>query len=82
MIAAPNVGYTALVLPLVISGIGASMAIPVVQNAVLGAVAPNEVGKASGANNMTQELVVEREVPARLVVRAVQDRVVDCSAFT
>ncbi|MGH4000352.1 MAG: hypothetical protein ACRDTJ_23155, partial [Pseudonocardiaceae bacterium] len=32
------------------------MAIPVVQNAVLGAVAPNEVGKASGANNMTQEL--------------------------
>ncbi|MGH3977448.1 MAG: DHA2 family efflux MFS transporter permease subunit [Pseudonocardiaceae bacterium] len=56
MIAAPDVGYPALVLPLVINGIGASMAIPVVQNAVLGAVAPDQVGKASGANNMTQEL--------------------------
>ncbi|MGH3903719.1 MAG: DHA2 family efflux MFS transporter permease subunit [Pseudonocardiaceae bacterium] len=56
VIAAPGVGYPELVVPLVVTGIGASMAIPVVQNAVLGAVAPNEMGKASGANNMTQEL--------------------------
>lgn len=34
------------------------MAIPVVQNAVLGAVASSAVGKASGANSMTQELGV------------------------
>ncbi|MGH4020136.1 MAG: MFS transporter [Pseudonocardiaceae bacterium] len=56
VIAAPDVGYGALVLPLVLNGIGVSMAIPVVQSAILGAVAPHEVGKASGANNMTQEL--------------------------
>ncbi|MGH3921659.1 MAG: hypothetical protein ACRDTT_02080, partial [Pseudonocardiaceae bacterium] len=53
VIAAPDVGYGALVLPLVLNGIGVSMAIPVVQSAILGAVAPHEVGKASGANNMT-----------------------------
>jgi len=56
VIATPGVSYLALVLPLVVTGIGASMAIPVVQNAVFGAVATNQVGKASGANNMTQEL--------------------------
>lgn len=55
-IAAPGVAYPSLVLPLVVTGIGASMAIPVVQNAVLGAVASSAVGKASGANSMTQEL--------------------------
>lgn len=55
-IADPALTYSALVAPLVITGIGASMAIPVVQNVVIGAVAPNEVGKASGANSTTQEL--------------------------
>jgi EmrB/QacA subfamily drug resistance transporter len=55
-VAAPEVDYSSLVLPMVVTGIGASMAIPVVQNAVLGAVAPSAVGKASGANSMTQEL--------------------------
>lgn len=55
-IAAPGVSYPSLVLPLAVTGIGASMAIPVVQNTVLGAVASSAVGKASGANSMTQEL--------------------------
>ncbi len=54
--AAPGIGYGSLVTPLVVAGIGTSMAIPVVQNAVLGAVAPSDIGKASGANSMTQEL--------------------------
>ena len=56
LIAAPGLAYSTLVVPLVVTGVGASMAIPVVQNAVLGAVAAHEVGKASGANTMTQEL--------------------------
>lgn len=56
LIAAPDLNYPSIVLPLVVTGIGASMAIPVVQNAVLGAVAPSAVGTASGANSMTQEL--------------------------
>ena len=56
VIAAPDLAYARLVVPLVVTGIGASMAIPVVQNVVLGAVAPAAIGKASGANAMTQEL--------------------------
>lgn len=56
MITAPDLAYSALVPPLIVAGIGASMAIPVVQNVVIGAVAPDAVGKASGANNATQEL--------------------------
>lgn len=56
LIASPDLAYSALVTPLVVTGIGASMAIPVVQNTVLGAVAPSALGKASGANSMTQEL--------------------------
>lgn len=56
LIAAPDTSYQALVPALIATGTGASMAIPVVQSAVLGAVAPHELGKASGANNMAQEL--------------------------
>jgi len=56
LIASLDLSYASLVLPLVVTGVGASMAIPVVQNAVIGAVVPDAVGKASGANSMTQEL--------------------------
>ncbi|MBP2368321.1 MFS transporter [Pseudonocardia parietis] len=56
LIASPDLGYATLVVPLIVGGVGASMAIPVVQNTVLGGVAPDALGKASGVNNTTQEL--------------------------
>jgi MFS family permease len=43
-----------LVLALLVAGIGISMALPTVPTAVLGSVAPDEMGKASGINNMMQ----------------------------
>jgi EmrB/QacA subfamily drug resistance transporter len=43
-----------LVLALVVAGIGISMALPTVPTAVLGSVAPDEMGKASGISNMMQ----------------------------
>ncbi|HEY4465684.1 MAG TPA: MFS transporter, partial [Streptosporangiaceae bacterium] len=46
-----NVG---LVLALLVAGIGISMALPTVPTAVLSAVAPAEMGKASGISNMMQ----------------------------
>jgi EmrB/QacA subfamily drug resistance transporter len=52
MIAAPGVAYPALVVPLVLAGVGVSMAMPAAQNAVLGSVAVAEMGKASGVFNM------------------------------
>jgi EmrB/QacA subfamily drug resistance transporter len=51
-IAAPDISYSALVMPLVLAGTGVSMAMPAVQNAILSSVAPTEIGKASGIFNM------------------------------
>jgi len=47
-------GYGRYVLPFVIAGVGISMAIPTVPTAVLGAVAPGDVGRASGVSNTMQ----------------------------
>ncbi|WP_426412073.1 DHA2 family efflux MFS transporter permease subunit [Bradyrhizobium ganzhouense] len=51
-IASPTIAYSALVAPLVLAGVGVSMAMPAAQNAVLGSVAVVEMGKASGIFNM------------------------------
>lgn len=48
--------YAALVLPLIISGAGLSMAGPALQKAVLGAVPPADSGKASGIYNISRLL--------------------------
>src|SRR5262249_36014902 len=52
LIAAPDLAYPNLVAPLIVAGAGGSMAMPAIQNAVLSAVAPTEIGKASGIFNM------------------------------
>jgi EmrB/QacA subfamily drug resistance transporter len=54
--AAPELPYASLVPALVLAGAGVSMAMPAAQNAVLSAVAPAEMGKASGAFNMFRYL--------------------------
>jgi EmrB/QacA subfamily drug resistance transporter len=55
LIAGPDVAYWRLVAPLVIAGCGVSMAMPALQNAVVGSVAPASIGKASGAFNMMRQ---------------------------
>ncbi len=52
VITAPGVSYSDLVAPLVLAGVGVSMAMPAAQNAILGSVAITEMGKASGVFNM------------------------------
>ena len=52
LLAGRGFAYDALVVPLVLAGAGVSAAMPAAQNAVLGAVAPTELGKASGTYNM------------------------------
>jgi EmrB/QacA subfamily drug resistance transporter len=49
--ASTTTGYGSLVLPLVLAGIGISMAIPTTPTAVLAAVSPADVGRASGVQN-------------------------------
>lgn len=51
-IVSPSVPYSALVTPLVLAGVGVSMAMPAAQNAILSSVAVAEMGKASGIFNM------------------------------
>jgi EmrB/QacA subfamily drug resistance transporter len=54
--AAPHLAYWQIVAPLTLSGAGFGAAIPAIQTAVLGAVAPPEVGKASGTMNTLRQL--------------------------
>ncbi len=56
LIAGPDVAYWRLAAPLMIAGCGVSMAMPALQNAVVGAVAPGSLGKASGTFNMLRQL--------------------------
>jgi EmrB/QacA subfamily drug resistance transporter len=56
LIAEPGLGYSELILPFVVAGIGVSMAIPSAQNSVVGSVADGDLGKAAGANSMMREL--------------------------
>ena len=54
--ATSSLPYDRLIAPLLISGCGISMAMPSAQKAVVGAVAPAEIGQASGAFNMLRQL--------------------------
>jgi EmrB/QacA subfamily drug resistance transporter len=56
LIAAPDLSYSELVVPMVIAGVGISMAIPSAQNSVLGSVSEEAVGKAAGTNSVMREL--------------------------
>ncbi|WP_206061849.1 DHA2 family efflux MFS transporter permease subunit [Nonomuraea basaltis] len=49
LVADPGMPYLQILPLLVVGGVGVSMAIPAVQKAAVGAVAPAEIGKASGA---------------------------------
>jgi EmrB/QacA subfamily drug resistance transporter len=56
LIADPGMAFAELVVPSIVTGVGASLAIPPTANAVVGAVAHDAVGKAAGANGMLREL--------------------------
>jgi EmrB/QacA subfamily drug resistance transporter len=56
LIADPAMAFAELVVPSIVTGAGASLAIPATANAVVGAVAHDAVGKAAGANGMLREL--------------------------
>jgi EmrB/QacA subfamily drug resistance transporter len=56
LIAEPELAYTSLLAPLIVAGVGVSMAIPAAQNSVLASVSLEALGKAAGANSMMREL--------------------------
>jgi hypothetical protein len=56
VIAEPGLAFTEMLAPSIVTGLGASAAIPTSANAVVGAVSMDAVGKAAGANGMLREL--------------------------
>jgi predicted MFS family arabinose efflux permease len=56
LLADAGVTYGELVIPLIVAGVGVSMAIPSGQNAAVGSVPEEAIGKAAGANSMAREL--------------------------
>ncbi len=56
LIAEPHLDYAALVPPLVLSGAGLALAIPAIQGAIIGAVSPLDIGKASGTSSTLRQI--------------------------
>jgi EmrB/QacA subfamily drug resistance transporter len=56
LIAEPGLAYSRMLAPLIVAGVGVSMAIPAAQNSVIGSVAMEAIGKAAGANSLMREL--------------------------
>jgi len=55
-IAKTGLTYSDLIAPLILGGVGVSLAIPAAQNSVVGSVDDDDLGKAAGANSMMREL--------------------------
>ncbi len=56
VIAGSHTSFGALVGPFLLGGVGVSMTIPCAQNAVVGELGTDDIGKAAGANSMMREL--------------------------
>ena len=56
LIAEPGLGYSELLAPFIVAGVGVSLAIPAAQNSVVGALGTEAIGKAAGVNSMMREL--------------------------
>jgi MFS family permease len=56
LVATPHVAYTSLLAPLIVAGVGVSLAIPAAQNSVMSAASMEALGKAAGINSMMREL--------------------------
>jgi EmrB/QacA subfamily drug resistance transporter len=82
LIAGPGLAYGELIAPLVVAGVGASMAIPPAASSVVGAVAQHEVGKAAGANSMLRELGGVFGIAILVTVFAATGSYASAAAFT
>jgi EmrB/QacA subfamily drug resistance transporter len=82
MLAAPGTAYPALVAPLVLAGVGVSMAMPAAQNAILGSVAATEIGKASGIFNMARFLGGMFGIAAMVAVFSARGGVGSATSFS
>ena len=82
LIAGPGLSYSELLAPFIISGVGVSMAIPAAQNSVVGSMAVEALGKASGANSMMRELGGVFGIAVVVAVFAAAGGYASATAFT
>ncbi len=82
LLATTSVGYSHLVAPLVVAGVGISMALPTTPTAALSAVAPADLGKASGANASLQRFGGAFGVAVASAVFAANGRLGAPASFT
>ena len=75
-------GYGRFVPPLIIAGTGISMAIPTAPTAALGAVGPQDVGRASGVNNTMQRFGAAFGIAIVTAVFAASGHLGSVAAFT
>ena len=81
-VARTDIEYAPLVVPLVLAGVGISMALPVAPTAVLGAVVPEDVGKASGVNSTFQRLGAAFAIAIASAVFSANGQLGSADAFT
>jgi MFS family permease len=77
-----SVGYGQLVGPLLVAGVGISMALPTTATAALSAVAPADMGKASGANGTLQRFGGAFGIAASTAVFAANGQLGTPASFT
>jgi EmrB/QacA subfamily drug resistance transporter len=82
LIASPELAFADLAPPLILAGAGVSLAMPAAQNAVLGSVAPAELGKASGLFNTSRFLGGVFGVALTVAVFAVRGGIASPQAFS
>jgi MFS family permease len=82
LIAEPGLAYTSLLAPLIVGGVGVSMAIPAAQNSALGAVEPAAIGKAAGTNSTMRELGGVFGIAVTVAVFASAGGYASAAAFT
>ncbi len=75
-------GYGLMIPPLVLAGVGISLALPVAPAAVLGSVSPADVGKASGVNSTMQRFGSAFAIAVASAVFAANGQLGTAAAFT
>jgi EmrB/QacA subfamily drug resistance transporter len=81
-IASTATEYGLMVAPLVLAGIGISLALPVAPTAVLGSVSPADVGKASGVNSTMQRFGSAFAIAVASAVFAANGQLSSAAGFT
>ncbi|MFJ3224794.1 DHA2 family efflux MFS transporter permease subunit [Streptomyces sp. NPDC086783] len=82
LVCTPSVPYGQLIAPMLVAGTGVSMAMPAAQTAVLNAVRPEQIGKASGVFNTGRQLGGVFGVAALALVFSKAGGYADTGAFT